>query len=182
MLRAAKYHNGGFVLEQEGDSFTIAFYDPFDAVVFCLQVKQPPAVGIVTQHASALPACQCACLHPAANCGGVPPALAASLPRPGLICCVEHLSCAHMSLLLLQAQQALLAVHWPPGLDQAQNPDISSHTEPAGSRRGSSECLPGHLISTQHADLLRICCLIVRLLLQLRGSMSWVTAQRQGHS
>lgn len=35
---AAKYYNGGFVLEQEGDSFTIAFYDPFDAVVFCLQV------------------------------------------------------------------------------------------------------------------------------------------------
>jgi len=39
VLRAAKYHNGGFVLEQEGDSFTIAFYDPFDAVVFCLQVS-----------------------------------------------------------------------------------------------------------------------------------------------
>jgi hypothetical protein len=38
-LFAAKYYNGGFVLEQEGDSFTIAFYDPFDAVVFCLQVS-----------------------------------------------------------------------------------------------------------------------------------------------
>lgn len=38
VLRGAKYHNGGFVLEQEGDSFTIAFYDPFSAVVFCLQV------------------------------------------------------------------------------------------------------------------------------------------------
>lgn len=89
VLRAAKYYNGGFVLEQEGewpmwllhsawrthhlafvcldptslqiqsmcspcarpseapaggvgalagDSFTISFYDPFDAVVFCLQV------------------------------------------------------------------------------------------------------------------------------------------------
>lgn len=39
VLRAAKYHNGGFVMEQEGDSFTVAFYDPFDAVVFCLQVR-----------------------------------------------------------------------------------------------------------------------------------------------
>lgn len=39
VLRAAKYYNGGFVMEQEGDSFTIAFYDPFDAVVFCLQVR-----------------------------------------------------------------------------------------------------------------------------------------------
>jgi hypothetical protein len=39
VLRAAKFSNGGFVLEQEGDSFTVAFYDPFDAVVFCLQVR-----------------------------------------------------------------------------------------------------------------------------------------------
>lgn len=39
VLRAAKYHNGGFVLEQEGDSYTIAFYNPFHAMVFCLQVR-----------------------------------------------------------------------------------------------------------------------------------------------
>jgi hypothetical protein len=38
VLRATKYYNGGFVLEQEGDSYTIAFYNPFHAVVFCLQV------------------------------------------------------------------------------------------------------------------------------------------------
>ena len=46
VLRAAKYYNGGFVLEQEGDSFTIAFYDPFDAVVFCLQVCRPPLAAL----------------------------------------------------------------------------------------------------------------------------------------
>jgi hypothetical protein len=38
-IRTAKYANCGFVLEQEGDSFTLAFYNAFDAVAFCLQVR-----------------------------------------------------------------------------------------------------------------------------------------------
>jgi hypothetical protein len=38
-IRTAKYANCGFVLEQEGDSFTLAFYNAFDAVAFCLQVS-----------------------------------------------------------------------------------------------------------------------------------------------
>jgi hypothetical protein len=38
VIRTAKYANCGFVLEQEGDSFTLAFYNAFDAVAFCLQV------------------------------------------------------------------------------------------------------------------------------------------------
>eukprot|EP00878_Enallax_costatus_P015727 GHUV01016478.1.p1 GENE.GHUV01016478.1~~GHUV01016478.1.p1 ORF type:complete len:735 (+),score=173.20 GHUV01016478.1:1352-3556(+) len=40
VIRAAKFANCGFVLEQEGDSFTLAFYDAFDAVAFCLQAQQ----------------------------------------------------------------------------------------------------------------------------------------------
>lgn len=39
VMNAAKYANCGFVLEQEGDSYTLAFYDAFDAVAFCLQVR-----------------------------------------------------------------------------------------------------------------------------------------------
>ncbi|WIA10689.1 hypothetical protein OEZ85_010869 [Tetradesmus obliquus] len=39
-IRAAKYANCGFVLEQEGDSFTLAFHNAFDAVAFCLQAQQ----------------------------------------------------------------------------------------------------------------------------------------------
>lgn len=50
VLRAAKYANGGFVLEQEGDSFTIAFHDPFDAVVFCLQVICNDRARVWVQH------------------------------------------------------------------------------------------------------------------------------------
>jgi class 3 adenylate cyclase len=36
-LRTAAWANAGFVLEQEGDSFLIAFYDQMDAVDFCMQ-------------------------------------------------------------------------------------------------------------------------------------------------
>jgi hypothetical protein len=50
VLRAAKYYNGGFVMEQEGDSFTIAFYSSFDAVVFCLQVRH----ALLEAHLAAL--------------------------------------------------------------------------------------------------------------------------------
>jgi hypothetical protein len=38
-IRRAAFANAGAVLEQEGDSYTVAFYEPFDAVVFCLQVR-----------------------------------------------------------------------------------------------------------------------------------------------
>jgi hypothetical protein len=56
VLRAAKYHNGGFVLEQEGDSYTIAFYNPFHAMVFCLQVRACAAACVHT-----LLVCMCTC-------------------------------------------------------------------------------------------------------------------------
>jgi hypothetical protein len=55
VLRAAKYYNGGFVMEQEGDSFTIAFYDAFDATVFCLQVRHAPHSMKHTQLPSRIP-------------------------------------------------------------------------------------------------------------------------------
>ena len=38
-IRRAMHSNAGHVLEQEGDSYAIAFYDPMEAVAFCLQVK-----------------------------------------------------------------------------------------------------------------------------------------------
>jgi class 3 adenylate cyclase len=37
-IRRAMHSNAGHVLEQEGDSYAIAFYDPMEAVAFCLQV------------------------------------------------------------------------------------------------------------------------------------------------
>ena len=40
VLKAAIYTNVGFVMEQEGDSFTVAFHTPEDAVAFTLQVRQ----------------------------------------------------------------------------------------------------------------------------------------------
>jgi hypothetical protein len=38
VIRRAAWTNAGTVVEQEGDSFTLAFADAFDAVAFCLQV------------------------------------------------------------------------------------------------------------------------------------------------
>lgn len=38
VLKHACYDNIGYVLEQEGDSFTVAFHEPQDAVAFALQV------------------------------------------------------------------------------------------------------------------------------------------------
>jgi hypothetical protein len=41
-----------------------------------------------------------------------------------------------------QAQQALVAVQWPPGLDQVQEQEVSNHPdESVASRKGSSKCL-----------------------------------------
>lgn len=37
-IRAAMWAQAGYVIEQEGDSFSVAFYNPVDAVAFCLQV------------------------------------------------------------------------------------------------------------------------------------------------
>jgi hypothetical protein len=39
VIRTAKYANCGAILEQEGDSFTLAFYEALDAVAFCLQAS-----------------------------------------------------------------------------------------------------------------------------------------------
>lgn len=39
VMRHACYDNIGFVLEQEGDSYTLAFHEPQDAVAFTLQVR-----------------------------------------------------------------------------------------------------------------------------------------------
>ncbi|KAF5835290.1 hypothetical protein DUNSADRAFT_7615 [Dunaliella salina] len=38
IIRKARWNSFGFTMEQEGDSFTLVFYDAFDAVVFCLAV------------------------------------------------------------------------------------------------------------------------------------------------
>lgn len=38
IIRKAQWANAGVVLEQEGDSYTVAFHRSLDAVAFCLQV------------------------------------------------------------------------------------------------------------------------------------------------
>lgn len=40
-IRKACHANAGHVLEQEGDSYCIAFHRPLEAVAFCLQVGAP---------------------------------------------------------------------------------------------------------------------------------------------
>jgi hypothetical protein len=39
VIKHAVYDQVGYVLEQEGDSFTVSFYEPEDAVAFTLQVR-----------------------------------------------------------------------------------------------------------------------------------------------
>ncbi|EFJ44638.1 hypothetical protein VOLCADRAFT_95039 [Volvox carteri f. nagariensis] len=39
IIRQARWDNFGYTVEQEGDSFSLAFYEPHDAVVFCLQTQ-----------------------------------------------------------------------------------------------------------------------------------------------
>lgn len=38
-MKHACYQHIGYILEQEGDSFTLAFHEPQDAVAFTLQVS-----------------------------------------------------------------------------------------------------------------------------------------------
>lgn len=40
LISKAKFTNFGYVVEQEGDSFSVAFEEAKDAVQFCLQVQQ----------------------------------------------------------------------------------------------------------------------------------------------
>jgi class 3 adenylate cyclase len=40
IIRAAKWKHYGSTLDQEGDSFTLVFYDPFDAVAFAMEAQQ----------------------------------------------------------------------------------------------------------------------------------------------
>jgi hypothetical protein len=47
VIRHAKYVNCGSIIQQEGDSFTLAFHTAFDAVAFCLQVSGSPGVCVL---------------------------------------------------------------------------------------------------------------------------------------
>jgi len=45
VIKQAVYNNVGWVVEQEGDSFSVVFHDPEDAVAFTLQVRQEGGGG-----------------------------------------------------------------------------------------------------------------------------------------
>ncbi len=45
LIQKARADNFGHVIEQEGDSFCIAFSDSYDAVKFCLQVRDLSILG-----------------------------------------------------------------------------------------------------------------------------------------
>lgn len=47
ILRRAVNIHAGHVIEQEGDSWSVAFYRPVQAVAFCLQVK--PHASVIQQ-------------------------------------------------------------------------------------------------------------------------------------
>ncbi len=38
IIRKARWANFGYTVEQEGDSYSLVFYEALDAVIFCLQV------------------------------------------------------------------------------------------------------------------------------------------------
>lgn len=40
VLRKAAHNHAGHVIEQEGDSWSVAFHDAQDAAAFCLQAQQ----------------------------------------------------------------------------------------------------------------------------------------------
>jgi hypothetical protein len=54
VIKQAADDNIGYVLEQEGNSFTLAFHDPHDAAAFALQVS-----GTCMQHVQAGGRCGC---------------------------------------------------------------------------------------------------------------------------
>jgi hypothetical protein len=47
ILRAAVSTHAGHVIEQEGDSWSVAFHRPVEAVAFCLQVKLQIVDGLL---------------------------------------------------------------------------------------------------------------------------------------
>lgn len=50
ILRKAVTAHAGHVIEQEGDSWSIAFHRPVDAVAFCLQVMDVAVKSAATRH------------------------------------------------------------------------------------------------------------------------------------
>ena len=47
-IRKARWTNFGYTIEQEGDSYSLCFYEPLDAVMFCLMVSSHamPCMGM----------------------------------------------------------------------------------------------------------------------------------------
>lgn len=46
VIKQAVYNNVGWVVEQEGDSFSVVFHEPEDAVAFTLQVRRGGGRGV----------------------------------------------------------------------------------------------------------------------------------------
>lgn len=60
VMKHACYDNIGYVLEQEGDSFTLAFHEPTDAVAFTLQVSTTHNASTTPWHQKSMHA-SCTC-------------------------------------------------------------------------------------------------------------------------
>lgn len=160
VIRAAKYDNCGFVLEQEGDSFTLAFYDAFDAAAFCLQVH---TVWVCARVRGAS-LCAAVCVRRAIFAARLTPQPRALLDALMLRLCRILAHCDHSMWLHspqrayccmrfgVQVQQALLTVHWPAGLDH-EAPELNNSIV---SRKPSSElmCL---LVSCRLAHARQLC-------------------------
>jgi hypothetical protein len=69
VIKQAADDNIGYVLEQEGHSFALAFHDAHDAAAFALQVIERSTLSVILQHV-----CICECtlladlLRPQRNC------------------------------------------------------------------------------------------------------------------
>ena len=100
ILRKAAHDNAGHVIDQEGDSWSVAFYEPQDAVAFCLQAQQalqrvrPAALAWLSQT-------DC-------NCGVVARRPSPACPFEGASChaCVARARCPPSNLARLTGRQA----------------------------------------------------------------------------
>ena len=157
VLRKAAQDHAGHVIEQEGDSWSLAFHDPADAVGFCMQAQQA-----LQRVGSARMAAQAARRRPARGAACVRAAVAGSSMRPQ-----REATCTRpMPRFEPRANQQ---VDWPLGLmgdnsngfkltsrhsnvtDKSGVASICRSGEPSNSRHGS-HAAPGAIDSNSSGD------------------------------
>lgn len=120
IMKQACYEHVGYILEQEGDSFTLAFHEPQDAVAFTLQVPPNPTHWVGSHDsadkvhvAGAMPFIQSpVCRHSVAQKDASAPD---KVPKLLPYCHFAVFMCC-ICCLRTQVQQALLEQPWSPSV------------------------------------------------------------------